>query len=586
MVLAAISSHSQAQPCNVGRSFVEIEAENLRARLMNQGDMFWNAVASPKFEWPKGSGKHLCFASCFWFGGKDSATGKLITAVQTYRGAGAIRNFWPGPIVTSQQPVIEYPVCSYWDQHFVLDRASFLSHMEALEVNALPLQDDQIPEQVRRWPAKGNSYLKAEAMLLGVGNNASFDEDLAPFVDANGNGIYDPKNGDYPDMGNRLSMVWWVMNDAGNKKNYEDNRLEIPSANLEFQVLAYTFPSFNGQHYLSNSLFMNWKVINKGNRILENCYNGLFTDPDIGIYKDDFVQCHPVKNLALAYNRDNVDSTVNILYGYGENPPALAFKILRSPGPVSDQDGIDNNRNGQVDEPGEERIMTGLIVIPNHPEAPNGDPVLTFSYYRRLLGRFSDSTQITYGGMGTNQNSTPTTFMFPGNNDPLGIAMGGTVQNPVQKSPWYDSVTGSTYDDRRMLLCSGPFRFQPGQAYTYSFCNLVGFGGNNLENRDKLYSISDSLEAYLPLLSQRPAVNPTKEEEVHVYPNPSRGEVNIHAGSAISSVIVTDMRGKQMAVQERGMKLMRLDCSTLQKGIYFISVLTKKGREMKKLILL
>ena len=41
-----------------------------------------------------------------------------------------------------------------------------------------------IPESIRDWPANGNS---------------AQDQFLAPFFDQNGNGYYEPEQGDYPD---------------------------------------------------------------------------------------------------------------------------------------------------------------------------------------------------------------------------------------------------------------------------------------------------------------------------------------------------------------------------------------------------
>lgn len=73
--------------CQLGTSKVDIESENLKAGLMNQGDYFWDPAASiAKFQWPKTSSpsKNLVFAAASWFGGKDLATNDLIVAAQTY----------------------------------------------------------------------------------------------------------------------------------------------------------------------------------------------------------------------------------------------------------------------------------------------------------------------------------------------------------------------------------------------------------------------------------------------------------------------------------------------------------------------
>jgi hypothetical protein len=49
-----------------------------------------------------------------------------------------------------------------------------------------------ISDSVKYWPGKGNPYLAAQGYdVSGV---------LAPFYDADGDGVYDPAHGDYPSI--------------------------------------------------------------------------------------------------------------------------------------------------------------------------------------------------------------------------------------------------------------------------------------------------------------------------------------------------------------------------------------------------
>lgn len=246
--------------------------------------------------------------------------------------------------------------CSFWNQHFEMDRLSLFQYQVLLGTSSLPLNPAAIPAKIANWPGKGNPLLKANAQGAGYTHMSAFDQDLAPFVDTDGDGIYNPTLGDYPDMKGRLSMVWWVLNDVGNVKNFQNNSISSPGANLEFQTLAYSYPSEGNQHYLANSIFLDLKIINRGTRILDSCYTGFWTDYDLGGPNDDYVQCDVMRNLGMCFNGDNEDLGTN---GYGTNPPAIAFKAID--GPVAyPSDGIDNNRNGTVDEPGEKILFSGF----------------------------------------------------------------------------------------------------------------------------------------------------------------------------------------------------------------------------------
>src|SRR5437660_1331362 len=73
-----------------------IDINNISARLLVHGDMFWDpGVGSAACEFPKGSGKNINFTSALWMSGYDAA-GQLHVAAQTYRQDG--NDYWPGPL--------------------------------------------------------------------------------------------------------------------------------------------------------------------------------------------------------------------------------------------------------------------------------------------------------------------------------------------------------------------------------------------------------------------------------------------------------------------------------------------------------
>src|SRR5437868_15080728 len=88
--------------CTPSTSAVDLDIGNVRARILMNGDMWWDLVGSSLYEVPKNSGKHSLFAGALWIGGHDQS-GQLKVAAQTYRQGGS--DFWPGPLDTTNATV-------------------------------------------------------------------------------------------------------------------------------------------------------------------------------------------------------------------------------------------------------------------------------------------------------------------------------------------------------------------------------------------------------------------------------------------------------------------------------------------------
>src|ERR1700741_3864507 len=58
--------------CQPATSAIDIDINNVKARLMTGGDMWWNlGTQVAEYEVPKGSGKSSQFAASCWIGGVD-----------------------------------------------------------------------------------------------------------------------------------------------------------------------------------------------------------------------------------------------------------------------------------------------------------------------------------------------------------------------------------------------------------------------------------------------------------------------------------------------------------------------------------
>ena len=428
-----------AAGCAEASSQVDLDVNNVRAMILGGGDMWWN-LSDAQYEIPIGSGLNSLFAGALWIGGVD-AGGQLKVAAMTYRQSGS--DFWPGPLNTATA-TIDASECLEWDKHFKLDRADVEEFVARHGIDPT-YTDDLIPESIKNWPASGN----AEA--------SGYSQYLAPFFDKNGDGNYSPFDGDYPDYnitGDNESAklfgdqtLWWVFNDKGNIHT------EFGEEAIGLEIHAQAF-AFTADNEINDMTFYNYKIINRSTLPLTDTYFGQWVDPDLGFYLDDYVGCDVNLGLGICYNGDAEDEGAA---GYGFNPPAIGVDFFQ--GPLADAgDGIDNDRDGTIDELGEQIIMSKFVYY-NNDQTVRGNPNSGTDIYNYLRGIWRDNVPMTFGGNGKGEGPGATTelcnFMFPGVSDPM---------FPGQE--WTEVTAGNSPADRRFIQSAGPFTLQPGAVNT------------------------------------------------------------------------------------------------------------------------
>ena len=429
-----------ASGCSPATSQTDIDVNNVRATILGGGDMWWN-LSDAQYEIPKGSGLNSLFAGSLWIGGVD-AGGQLKVAAMTYRQGG--NDFWPGPLDVATG-TITADECNIWDKHFKISRADveeFVARYIPAGGSDPTYDQTMIPESIRNWPANGNS---------------AQDQFLAPFYDQNGNGYYEPEQGDYPDynitgdndeaelFGDQT--LWWVFNDKGNIHT----ETEADPIGLEIHAQAFGFTADNE---INDMTFYNYKIINRSTLPLSDVYFGQWVDPDLGYYLDDYVGCDVSLGLGICYNGDAEDEGAQ---GYGFNPPAIGVDFFQ--GPLADpNDGLDNDRDGVFDEEGEQIIMSKFVYY-NNDFTVRGNPENGTHVYNYLRGIWKDNVPMTYGGDGKGSGPGATTdlcnFMFPGVSDP---------DFPGQE--WSEVTAGNQPADRRFIQSAGPFTLEPGAVNT------------------------------------------------------------------------------------------------------------------------
>lgn len=408
-----------AAGCDPASASTNLDINNVRARIMNGGDMWWDLVQNAMYEVPKvteagESRKTALFAGALWIGGYDDGN-NLRAAAMTYRQNDSW-DFFPGPLDIHTASTDESE-CIRWDKIFQVTRTEIDEFIET--------GGDVMSDNIRDWPAYGDQ-------------TKGQDKYMAPFVDTDGDGEYDPYQGDYPDVSGDQTL-WFVYNDKGNTHT-ETQSLAI---GLEIQTMAFAFAT---NDEINNMTFYQQKIVNRSKNKLKDVYFGQWVDADLGFAYDDYVGCDSTRSLGICYNGDDFDEGAN---GYGSNPPSIGVDFFQ--GPLADaNDGVDNDKDGTTDEEGEEIIMSKFVYY-NNDFSLNGNPTEGIHYYYYLVGKFKNGQKMRFGGNAFNNvwENRPVNYMFP--------------DDPRKPRPaWSEVSAGNTPGDRRFIQSAGPFTLKPG----------------------------------------------------------------------------------------------------------------------------
>lgn len=348
----------QAAGCESGANSKYLDINNVRTIIYSYGNGWF--IENAEYEIPKGSRKTSMFSFSLWIGGIDVNNNLKLAAYRYGQGTQAtahVKNdFWPGPLTVDGTAAVDQVTCAQYDQLFPMTRLEVEAFL-AWQDNKAEFPNYTIPPSIKNWPAHGD-ISKGQAYYL------------APFVDVNGDGDYNPDDGDYPyyDLANKLcphnlkpgekpahaklkngepddtlgilvdqvikgdQTLWNVFNDKGNFHS------ETQGAPIGLEIRMQSF-AFATNDEINNMTFYSYEIINRSTFTLTNTYFSQWVDPDLGYVNDDYVGCDVKRGLGYCYNGTPIDGSGQI-QAYGAHPPAVGVDFFQ--GPYLDPDGYDN----------------------------------------------------------------------------------------------------------------------------------------------------------------------------------------------------------------------------------------------------
>jgi len=504
---------------NFAQNTTILDQNNVGA-ILNTNGVFFNDISNNNasgYTIPKDSTTSVINSSSFWFGGLDS-NDSLHLAGKIY---GNGNDYFCGPIA-SNYTATDY-INLYEDKFWKISNIEVTDHISNYQQT-----NYVVPTVISEWPANGQ-------ISLGVSN------DMAPYIDVNNNGFYDPVNGDYPNIRGDMA-VYIIMNDDA------DSHSETGGEKLGMEF-HYMFYQFNSNDYLDSTTFINLKVINRSVNTYFDFKVGYYVNHDIGYYDDDYAGCSPEDNLMFGYNSDSVDGWSPVgTGGVSNNPPAIGVKLL----------------NHELD------IFSNVTLSEFFP-----GPVTALEYWNLMNANWHSGLPFTYGGNGMN-GSSPTNYIYP-----------GSLTDPLE---WSQVSENSVVAGSRMLGVAEAYTIFPNQSICYDYAVLYNRSeGNNIDNAIGLKSLSTQVQSYFDSQVDYNCQNiglGTVDKSVtnfEMYPNPSNGEINLSANSNFD-VTIYSINGEVVysKVNVNSNVVLNLDVTT---GVYFVKVRKDNSTLTKKLII-
>lgn len=529
LAISLISHRAAAQAAFPTMDSLDIN--NINASVLVHGDMWWDPtleVAHCYF--PKNSPASINFASSLWMSGYDAGN-NLHIAAQTYRQAG--NDYWPGPL--DGNDTLTYATSHNWAKIWKVPLTDIQSFLATTSHDSATT-----PQSILTWPGKGNTF--------ATGNGGAplyVTSDMAPFVDLNGNGIYEPLLGEYPLIKGDLAL-WWVFSDNGPVHTETKGR----PLGVEIHAMAY---GYKRGTLIDNVIYYDYYITNKSANTYNNFRFGQFDDVDLGYAFDDYIGFDSVHRMGICYNGTNDDGggAGHPFNSYGTHIPIVGLSMIVLPG-----------------DEGTSYVPVGSFDYYVNDASILGNPDVDTQYNNYLRSKLRNGAHFTNDfvrhdsasrafGSGPNCN-----YVYTG--------------DPSDTSQWSECNCNNYPGDRRFIITSPDFTFAAGTTQHVAMA-LVTTNPDTLNgcpgaSFDSIKIVADTAWGnYINVTAVKPLA---AASELHIYPNPTHNQIIIENNGLATSeenIACYNILGQKLNVNLTGSGHKRIaDISNLANGVYII----------------
>lgn len=497
-------------------SQANLDANNIDARFNNNGIFFQDqGLSFAGYEFPKDSNTHVIYAQTLWMGGLDTA-GLLHLACDSY-----YTDFSTGPVANDYNSA--YYTSTFGTSVWKITRDQVINHLgNYWNVGYTP--DLAIID----WPGNGNT---AEGVAA----------QLAPYVDVNGDQIYNPLDGDYPYFQGDQA-VFIILNDLADTPHVNTGATPLGvEVHLMFSQFSSTVTEVN------NTTFANAKIINRSSLDYTDFIFSIWTDFDIGFSNDDFVGSDSLTNMAYGYNASPIESGGSGQNAYGSNPPACGVKFLNH--------------------------VAGGAMYHSSGGGPTGDPNTATDFYNYMNNKFLNGAPLTYGGTGFG-GTVPVDFIYSA--------------PPTDTAGWSEFNEGTPGGDRRILLNGSPVTLAAGDELCIDYAIVTDNSQNDhFQNVDGLINAAAVVQNFYDTNIQPcnmiflSAEEHSEAATFNVFPNPNTGNFFLQSEQPYAYNIY-DLNGRLIHSGQGGIGITTISVD-LKNGIYILETLFGHESQRRKI---
>lgn len=559
-----------SQECEYIQNGKTIEINNMSVRINTDGTLFHHNGQGHFINPNLGPGSPSTIRKAgLWIGGFEAGTGVLKFAGVDGSPGELGSDFSPGPLDVHQEGLPYNEIsCNYMNRVWEVSREEIERHIEDYYFDR---KLDHPIQAIMDWPGNGNPYM---AWGGGFGLPNTF-AGWAPFYDRNYDGIYDPKDGDFPLAGSQLiipeKIFWTVFNGAGGNETHQASGGD--KFKVEVQLTGWGIECEDNP-WVEDILFTEYKIINRDFVDYDSLFASVWVDFDLGCNEDDFVGSNVASNSFYAYNADDYDGDDDEgcpgFVTYEEYIPAMSVTFPDNYfAPLSKFMYYPN----WIDHPGQ-----------YYPSEDQG-------FYNYMSGTWNLGVPLTYGGDGYDPGgiSPLVDYAFP---DPPSDEEGWSYYDNDGSGSWPVGIGSARYKHR-----GGTKTFQRGTVWKVPV--VYGFHPHNnltpIELVDRMidYDLHNMEDVYYMFYSPHPwytcnvyataseyferfKKEENEELSFELYPNPTNGKTTIKYTGGKAQVLAVYSVARELILFDNNIEAdgrIELDLSDFREGIYFVRLI-------------
>ena len=402
-----------------------------------------------------------------------------------------------------------------------------------------PQQGYEIPLDILEWPAHGPEPYPNDTIHI-------FDRYLAPFVDADSDGEYNPYHGDYPEIKGD-QCAFFVFNTMSPTHFSAPLRCEI-------QGMAYAFyEPFDS--VLNNTVFFNYKIFNRAHPLYD-FRTSFWCDYKFDQEQRNYVGCNVSNNCFFGYDAHEIEEA-------NSRPSNLVVTLLQ---------GMSNYMYYQT---------LDTIQI-------SGFPMGQFYFPPR--SKWDWNEPLHYGGTGHAADplalDLPCLYAFPGNSDPLHLGTNGIAPwGMYAETGWTDEGCGNNPGERKSIGTIAPVILDCNDYVELDLAMTI------FQEKDAVWHLNEPIghlqhcfdigytESGKPFAYYHAVEEHPTSPDIIIYPNPAASVITIES-EGLQTIRIFNLMGQMIkAISVDGNAKVQIDVTGIPAGLYLVRAFDAKGNK-------